>query len=138
MAKKIEQDVELWNVVNEGDVKSGKQEPLLLKAKVDNGSVFTVLPQRIADQLDLVDGGKVWVRYADERRARRRKVKGLCIRIPGIPDREITTDALVEPKRKQVLLGCEELERLDLIADHKAGVLRPSPGTEKGITFSID
>ncbi|MBI3099201.1 MAG: hypothetical protein HYY93_13320 [Planctomycetes bacterium] len=138
MAKKIEQEIELWNLFHEREVKAGRRRPLRVIAKVDNGSSFTVLPATVAAQLRLISGGPVWVRYADERRARKEKVQGLKLRIPGLPDREITTDALVEPKRTTVLLGCEELERLDMVADHKAGVLRPRPGTEKGITAEIE
>lgn len=138
MAKTIEQDLELWNIVHEGDVLSGRRSPMRVRAKADNGSTYTVLPKSTADALDLVRGGQVWVRYADGRRVRRGTVCGLRIRIPGLPGRLITTDALVEPGRRTVLLGCEEMERMDLIADHRAGPIRARPGTEKGITAEVE
>ena len=138
MAKKIEQVLELWNVVHEAEVMAGKRMAVSVVAKVDNGSTYTVLPKRIADGLHLLPRGKVWVRYADGRRAQRAMVGGLCIRIPGMRGRLVTTDALVEPGRDSVLFGCEEMERMDLIADHRAGVLRPRPGTEKGITAEVE
>lgn len=138
MAKKIEQVLELWNVVHSPEVHRGRRKPIRIVAKVDNGSTYTVIPQSLAEELGLGTVDHVWVRYADTRRARRRLVEGLKIRVPGLPGREITTDALVEPKRTTVLLGCEEMERMDLIADHRAGVLKPRPGTEKGITAEVE
>jgi hypothetical protein len=128
MAKKIEQTIQLWNLLHEGN-----RKPITVVAKADNGSTYTVLPRSLADELALMPRGAVSVR-----RARRPRVTGLCIRVPGIPGRLIVTDALVEPKRTTVLLGCEEMERMDLIADHRAGVLRPRPGTEKGITAVVE
>ncbi|MBI4615839.1 MAG: hypothetical protein HY720_19635 [Planctomycetes bacterium] len=109
-----------------------------VRAKVDNGSMYTVLPKELADSLALLPTGRRWVRFADGRRAKRVLVCGLRVRVPGLPDRLITTDALVEPGRHTVLLGCEEMERMELIADHKASVLRPRPGTEKGILAVVD
>ncbi|MBI4701170.1 MAG: hypothetical protein HY744_08435 [Deltaproteobacteria bacterium] len=138
MARRIEQTLELWNFLHEREIRSGKRRPMTVTAKVDSGSTYTVLPKRIAEELELVSGGTVSVRYADQRGARLRLVQGLKVRIPGLPGREITTDAVVEPHRTTVLLGCEEMERMDLVADHRAGVLRPRPGTEKGITAEID
>lgn len=138
MAKKIEQTIDLWNVLHEVEVRAGKRKAVTVVAKVDNGSTYTVLPKRLSDELHLLPRGKVWVRYADGRRALRAMVGGLCIRISGMRGRLITTDALVEPARDSVLLGCEEMERMDLIADHRAGVLRPRPGTEKGITAEVE
>lgn len=138
MAKEITQELELWNFLYEREVQSGKRAPMRVRAKVDNGSMYTVLPKNIADSLALVPRGRRWVRFADGRRARRVLVSGLCIRVPGLPDRVLTTDALVEPGRDTILFGCEEMERMDLIADHRAGALRPRPGTEKGITAVVD
>ncbi|MBI4613702.1 MAG: hypothetical protein HY720_08845 [Planctomycetes bacterium] len=138
MVKRIEQRLEIWNIFHEKEILAGKQRPLVVTAKVDNGSIYTVLPLAVAKKLGLLVSRKVRVRFADNRREWRDLAKGLCIRIPGLRDREITTDAIIEPRRKTVLLGCEELERMDMLADHRAGVLRPRPGTEKGITAEID
>lgn len=138
VAKRIEQTLELWNILHEREVKAGRRKPQIVAAKVDNGSTSTVIPEALAEKLGLMPLDWVWVRNADERKSRRRRVQGLKIRVPGIPGREITTDALVEPKRTTVLLGCEELERMDLVAIHKTGVLAPRPGTEKGITAEVE
>jgi|GEM_PF-5526652 len=138
MAKRIEQLIELWNLSDEREVRAGKRAPLRVIAKADSGSTYTVIPKAIAEDLRLLPTDHVSVRYADGRRGRRALVSGLRIRVPGLPGRLLTTDALVEPGRDSVLLGCEEMERLDLLADHRAGVLRPRPGTEKGITAEVE
>ncbi len=138
MAKRIEQTIELWNIADERDVRARKRPPMRVIAKADSGSMYTVIPKGLAEDLGLLPTDHIWVRYADGRRARRALVSGLRIRVPGMPGRLLTTDALVEPGRDSVLLGCEEMERMDLLADHRAGVLRPRPGTEKGIVAEID
>lgn len=130
--KETQQDLDLWNFLDEREVQSGKRIPMRVRAKAENGSMYTVIPKRIADSLALLPTGRVWVRFADGRRSPRVLVSGLRVRVPGLPGRVLTTDALVEPGRDTVLLGCEVMERMDLIADHRTGVLRPRPGAEGG------
>jgi predicted aspartyl protease len=81
---------------------------------VDSGAAMLVLPQAVAKKLGLPLGDKINVRYADGRRAQRREAEGAHIKLQG---REATFDAIIEPKRKNALIGAIVLERLDLLVD---------------------
>ncbi len=81
---------------------------------VDSGAAMLVLPQAVVKSLGLPLGGKINVRYADGRRAQRREAEGAHITLQG---RQGTFDAIIEPKRKNALIGAMVLERLDLLVD---------------------
>jgi predicted aspartyl protease len=81
---------------------------------VDSGAAMLVLPQSVVKTLGLPLGDKINVRYADGRRAQRREAEGAHIKLQG---RQATFDAIIEPKRKNALIGAIVLERLDLLVD---------------------
>lgn len=81
---------------------------------VDSGAVRLVLPQKVAADLGLSKLGTVGVRYADQRRAKRDKVGNVWLKCL---DREEVFSAIVEPKRKDALIGAMVLEGLDLVVD---------------------
>jgi predicted aspartyl protease len=81
---------------------------------VDSGAAMLVLPQSVVKTLGLPLGEKIKVRYADGRRAERREAEGAHVKLQG---RQATFDAIIEPKRKNALIGAIVLERLDLLVD---------------------
>jgi clan AA aspartic protease len=120
-------DLELAN--NEDMIlsKSGHLDPSKVRrahipAVVDTGAVSLVLPKAVVEQLGLPQAGTVKVRYADQRRAKRDKVKNVWVKLLG---REEIFSAVVEPKRPDALLGAVVLEQLDLIVDPVSQKLLP-------------
>jgi predicted aspartyl protease len=72
------------------------------------------LQESVVKQLGLESLGKVRVRYADRRTAKRDKVQQVFLEILG---RQGTYTATVEPKRRSALIGAIVLEDLDLLVD---------------------
>jgi adenylosuccinate lyase len=66
------------------------------------------------DELSLSVVGKTGVRYADNRRAVRDKVKDVWLQMQG---RVGTFKALVEPKRTDAMIGATVMENLDFVID---------------------
>lgn len=66
------------------------------------------------DELSLSVVGKTGVRYADNRRAVRDKVKDVWLQMQG---RVGTFKALVEPKRTDAMIGATVMENLDFVVD---------------------
>lgn len=89
---------------------------------VDTGATRLVLPKSIVEQLGLTLNEKVKVRYADERRAERYMVRNVWVQLLG---RQSHFDAIVEPKRKEILIGAIVLEDLDLLVDCTTQQLHP-------------
>ena len=87
----------------------------------------------MADELGLPPIGKVGVRYADQRRVQRTKVKDVWLRLLG---RDGTFSAIVEPKRTDALIGAIVLEELDLIVDCVSQQVLPRD--PKGIIAEIE
>jgi predicted aspartyl protease len=85
-----------------------------IRGVVDSGAAKLVLPQAVVERLGLPLGDPVQVRYADGRKARRREVKGVFVKLLG---RDGTFTAISEPKREAALLGAIVLEDLDLLVD---------------------
>lgn len=81
---------------------------------IDTGATRLVLPQRVVQDLGLRISGEVTVRYADQRSAKRKLALDVELRLL---DRESTFSAIVEPRRKDALIGAIVLEELDLIVD---------------------
>jgi predicted aspartyl protease len=100
---------------------------------VDPGAAMLVLPETVAKQLGLPLGKKVKVRYADGRRAQRREVQGVLVKLLG---REVTLPAVIEPKRKDALIGAIVLEALDLLVDCKHQ--RVIPRDPRGAIYEIE
>jgi predicted aspartyl protease len=86
----------------------------IIRGVVDSGAAKLVLPQAVVERLGLPLGNPVNVLYAEGRRARRREVKGVFLKILG---RDGTFTAICEPKRETALLGAIVLEDLDLLVD---------------------
>lgn len=100
---------------------------------VDSGAVRLVLPQKVAENLGFPKVGTIGVRYADQRRAKRDKVGNVWLKCLG---REEIFSAIVEPKRKDALIGAMVLEGLDLIVDCVSQKLLPRD--PKGIIAEIE
>ena len=81
---------------------------------VDSGAVRLVLPEAVVKRLGLPLGGPVPVKYADNRRVRRKVAEGVFAQLLG---RHGIFTAVVEPKRDTALIGAIVLEDLDLLVD---------------------
>jgi predicted aspartyl protease len=110
-------------------VRSGPDEPVLENVKqmvvsgiVDSGAARLVLPQYVADQLQLPLDGETTVRYADQRQTKRARVSDVWIQLNG---RHGVFSAVVEPARKDALIGAIVLEELDLLVDCTTHSLYP-------------
>jgi predicted aspartyl protease len=86
----------------------------MLDGVVDSGATRLVLPGHVAKTLALRSGGRVRVRYENNRTALRDLVTGVWLKFQG---REGVFDAMVEPKRKDALIGAIVLETLDFVVD---------------------
>jgi len=100
---------------------------------VDTGAAKLVLPQAVVKQLGLKLGDKIKVSYADGRKAQRQEAEGVFVELLGRHD---TFSAIVEPRRKNALIGAIVLEDLDLVVDPRGQRLIPrNPG---GPLFEIE
>jgi predicted aspartyl protease len=99
-----------------GHLAPDKVRRTIIDGVVDSGAVRLVLPQKVAEDLGLSKVGTIGVRYADQRRAKRTKVGNVWLKYLG---REEVFSAIVEPKRKDALIGAIVLEGLDLPRDPK-------------------
>jgi predicted aspartyl protease len=89
---------------------------------VDPGASDLVIPAATAAKLGVAATGKANVRYADGRRAVRDVVEGVRVDLEG---RHGLFNAIVEPKRKEALIGAIVLEVLDLMVDSRREKLVP-------------
>jgi predicted aspartyl protease len=111
-----------FEVANNEDLiraKDGRIPPeqvrrMMIRGVVDPGATRLVLPESVVKRLGLESIGKVRVRYADRRTAKRDKVQQVFLEILG---RQGTYTATVEPKRRSALVGAIVLEDLDLLVD---------------------
>src|SRR4051794_31133169 len=69
---------------------------LTLTGIVDSGATRLVLPQRVVEALQLQDDGEATVRYADQRREKRRLVSNVWLQLQG---RHGVFSAVIEPDR---------------------------------------
>ena len=69
---------------------------------------------------------KTHVRVADGRSFEVTVVKGVSLELPELR-RSMTTDAMVQPNGKHVLIGQIPLEEMDLVVDPRSRELRPNP-----------
>lgn len=106
----------------EGSLPETKVRRMRLSGVVDSGASFLVVPEKVAKQLGVPTAGKATVRYADRRRASRDVVEDVRVELLG---RHGTFKAIVEPRRKDVLIGAIVLEDLDLLVDCRTQTLRP-------------
>jgi predicted aspartyl protease len=89
---------------------------------VDTGAARLVLPKTIADELGFVVDGETSVRYADQRTAKRTIVRDIRLELCH---RHGVFNAIVEPDRKDALIGAIVMEDLDLIVDCTRNEIRP-------------
>jgi predicted aspartyl protease len=97
-----------------GLLPADKVRRLTLSGVVDSGATRLVLPAKVVQQLGLPTQGKVKVRYANNHTATRDAVKEVHVQLLG---RDGVFTAMVEPKRKDALIGAIVLEDLDFVVD---------------------
>ncbi len=85
-----------------------------IQGVVDSGAARLVLPEAVVKRLGLPLGDPVPVKYADNRRTRRKVAEGVFAQLLG---RHGIFTAVVEPKRDTALIGAIVLEDLDLLVD---------------------
>jgi predicted aspartyl protease len=123
-------DVQLFEA---GSLAPEKVRRARLSGLVDTGASHLVLPESVANQLGLPDLGTAPVRYADQRRKRRRVVDQVQVELLG---RRGTFKAVVEPARTDALIGAIVLEDLDLLPDCRTQTLHPRD--PKQVIYEID
>lgn len=130
MGKTLEK-VKMWNIFDTEKIEREELLPLEVEAQIDNGATAAViLTPKIVESLQLRFLSKTKVGHtlkvgrADMRVAERDVVYGLMIEILG---RKTVCTAIVEPERKNILIGQFTLEILDLWIDSKNGKLIPNP-----------
>jgi hypothetical protein len=89
---------------------------------VDSGAARLVLPPHVIQTLGISPDGETGVRYADQRTARRPIVHNVWLELCG---RGSVFSAIVEPDRKDALIGAIVMEELDLIIDCTRNEVRP-------------
>ncbi len=124
---RINVEVELANEADvvralDGTIAADKVRRVRIAGLVDTGASYLVLPQKAAEQLGVPKIGKAKVRYADQRRATRDVVEPVRLEWLG---RHGIFSAIVEPKRKDVLIGAIVLETLDLVIDCRTQQVHP-------------
>ena len=81
---------------------------------VDTGATRLVIPESAAIQLGLPLAGQVKVRYTDNRSTSKELVDQVHVTLLG---RDSVFKALVEPDRKDALIGAIVMEDLDFLVD---------------------
>lgn len=112
-------DVQLYAA---GVLAGDKVRRVRIMGLVDTGASHLVLPESVVKQLGLPDAGVIAVRYADQRKKRRRVVDQVQVELLG---RRGTFKAVVEPARTDALIGAIVLEDLDLVPDCQTQTLQP-------------
>lgn len=93
-----------------------------IRGIVSSRTARLVIPKALAHQLGLRTSGEEKVIYADGRRALRDLVEDVYVQIQG---RWGTYHAIVEPKRKSVIIGRIILNDLDFLIDSRKRRLVP-------------
>jgi predicted aspartyl protease len=112
-------EFEVYNFRDQVAAEIGALEPAKIRhthisGVVDSGASQLVLPEKVAKELGVPLGPKIKVRYADGRRATRNSVNEVQLEILG---RRGIFQAVVEPRRKDALIGAIVLEVLDFLPD---------------------
>jgi len=105
-----------------GQLSFDKVRRTTISGIVDSGAARLVLPPQVVQELGLPEDGETGVHYADQRTARRPIVRDVYLELCG---RGSVFSAIVEPDRKDALIGAIVLEELDLIIDCTRGEVRP-------------
>jgi predicted aspartyl protease len=122
---RVEVELANWSDIHlaeAGLLDPAKVRRVRIQGVVDSGATRLVLPKNVVTQLGLPSAGKVGVRNADQRRAVRTKVRDVWLKLLG---REGAFTAMVEPRRKDALLGAIVMEDLDLVVDCTTQRLHP-------------
>src|SRR5947209_3639749 len=106
----------------EGTLPAEQVRRVRVRGMVDTGATWLILPKTVAEQLGVPAKAKVQVTYADRRRATRPVVEGVQVELLGLHG---LFNAIVEPKREDVLIGAIVLEALDLLVDCRTQTLQP-------------
>jgi predicted aspartyl protease len=120
-------DIELANnddlaLVRRGLLPPDQVRRETIQGVVDSGAARLVLPEAVVKRLGVPLGGPVPVKYADNRRVRRKVAEGVFAQLLG---RHGIFTAVVEPKRDTALIGAIVLEDLDFLVDCKNSRLVP-------------
>ena len=124
---RIKVEVELANnndlaAAERGDLSADRVRRVKILGVVDSGASRLVLPSAVAKQLGLKVTGKIMVKYADGRTARRDRAEGVFLELLG---RHSVFRASLEPKRDTVLIGAIVLEDLDFLIDPSKECIYP-------------
>jgi hypothetical protein len=126
-AGRVSVEIEVANYGDQVLADYGRLQPdqvrrATIRGVVGSRAVKLVLPEAVVKRLGLPLGEPMPVKYADGRRARRKRVEGVFAQLLG---RHGTFTTVVEPKRDTALIGAIVLEDLDLLADCKNSRLVP-------------
>jgi len=105
-----------------GTLAPDKVRQARLPGIVDTEATRLVLPEAVASQLGLAAAGETKVRYADQRTTNRPLVRDVWLKLQG---RHAAFTAIVEPDRRDALIGAIVLEELDLVVDCATQTLHP-------------
>src|SRR5262249_3893615 len=89
---------------------------------IDTGAAHLVIPKSAADALGVPVIGEAGVRYADDRRATKKVVNAVEV---NLLNRSGIFRAIVEPDRKDALIGAIVLEDMDFVVDCRQQKLVP-------------
>lgn len=105
-----------------GHLKPSEVRRFEVDGLVDSGAAHVVLPQEAMDALGLQESWQAKTRYADGSTGVRSVIKNVSLKLC---DRESVFSAVIEPGRKDALIGAIVLEELDLVVDCVTGQLLP-------------
>ena len=116
---RVAMEVELTNYQDKVLAEAGALAPdkvrrMRVEGIIDSGAAHLVIPQSAADALGVPVIGEAGVRYADDRRATKKVVNAVEV---GLLNRSGIFRAIVEPDRKNALIGAIVLEDMDFVVD---------------------
>jgi predicted aspartyl protease len=97
-----------------GDIALDQVRTFRVEGIVDTSAAHLVIPQAAADALGVQVIGEAGVRYADNRRCTKKVVNAVEVSMLG---RSGIFRAIVEPDRKDALIGAIVLEDMDFVVD---------------------
>lgn len=118
---------------NAGMLAHEKIRRTTISGVIDTRAMRLVLPQQVVKELGLRVSGETAVRYVDQRATKRKVVPYVQLQLLG---RESVFSAIVEPRRKDALIGAIVMEELDLIVD--CNRQRIAPRFADGIMSEIE
>lgn len=113
--------LKIRNLYTKGDFQT-------ISAKVDTGATMLVIPQELADDLQLPIMRKQFVKYANEKTEELNVVGGIELEVCG---RVGNFEAVVQPNKNYALLGAIPMEALDLIVEPATLGIYPNPRSPK-------